>query len=92
LVLTSVYDCRKGAGCHGWHLEVQEAKETLSTMIPNLKSPAVRQHLLFSPPAQRLAELPNDKQRELKTAIGELLLNALTGDDSIDGGETDDES
>ena len=60
-------------------------------MIPNPKAPIVRQYLLFSPAVQRLVELPSDKQRELRTAIAELLLNALTGDDPIDGGATDDE-
>ncbi|HZL70657.1 MAG TPA: hypothetical protein VFC29_25375 [Candidatus Limnocylindrales bacterium] len=92
LALTSFYDCWKGVGCLGWRLAgQQELKETLSSMIPNPKLPAVRQHLLFSPVAQRLVELPSDKQRELRTAIAELLLNVLTGDDPIDSGETDDE-
>ena len=92
LVLTSFYDGWKGARCHGWRLEVQKAKEALSTMIPNPKPPAVRQHLLFSQSAQRFVELPSDKQRELQTAIAELLLHALPGDNPIDTGETNDES
>lgn len=92
LALTSFYDCWKGVGCLGGRLEVQKAKETLSRMIPNPKAPIVRQHLLFSPAVQRLVELPSDKQRELQTAIAELLLHALTGDDPVDSGGTDDAS
>ena len=61
-------------------------------MIRNQKPPAVRQQVLFSSAGQRVVDLPTDKQRELQRAVAELLLNALTGDDSIDRGETDDES
>jgi len=93
LMLASFYDCRKGVGHFGWRLESQdELKETLSIMIQNRKPPAVRQHLLFSPAVPRTVELPSDKQRELKVAIAELLLNALTGANLVNEGETDDES
>jgi anti-sigma regulatory factor (Ser/Thr protein kinase) len=61
-------------------------------MIRNQKPPTVHQQMLFLPAVQRVADLPSDKQRELQTAVAELLLNALTGDDSIDNGESDDES
>lgn len=61
-------------------------------MIRNQKPPTVYQQMLFLPAVQRVADLPCDKQRELQTAVAELLLNALTGDDSIDDGESDDES
>jgi hypothetical protein len=86
------YDCRKGADYLSWRLEAQKARETVSPMIPNPKPPAVRQRLLFSPAVRRLVDLPSDKQHELKAAIAELLLNALTDDDPIDNGETDDKS
>jgi anti-sigma regulatory factor (Ser/Thr protein kinase) len=61
-------------------------------MIRNQKPPAVRQQVLFSPAVQQVADLPTDKQRELQTAVAELLLNTLTSDDSSDSGETDDTS
>ena len=61
-------------------------------MIRNQKSPAVHQPLLFSPTIQPVVELPPEKQRELQTALAELLLNTLTGNDSSDSGETNDES
>jgi len=60
-------------------------------MTRNPKAPVARQQLLFFQAAQRPLELPTDKQRELQTAVADLLLNALTGDDLIDSGETDDE-
>ena len=61
-------------------------------MIRNQKPPAVRQQVLFLPAVQQVADLPTDKQRELQTAVAELLLNILTSDDSSDSGETDDTS
>jgi anti-sigma regulatory factor (Ser/Thr protein kinase) len=61
-------------------------------MTRNSKPPAARQQVLFSQAAQRLVELSNDKQQELRTAVAELLLNAIAGDKPIDSGETDDES
>ncbi len=61
-------------------------------MIRNQKPPAVHQQVLFSTVVQQVVDLPTDKQRELQTAVAELLLNALTGDDSIDSGQTDDTS
>jgi hypothetical protein len=60
-------------------------------MIRNQKPPTLHQQMLFLPAVQQVADLPSDKQRELQTAVAELLLNALTGDDSIDNGESDDE-
>jgi len=48
------------------------------SMIRNQKPPAVRQQVLFSPAVQQVADLPTDKQRELQTAVAELLLNTLT--------------
>jgi hypothetical protein len=60
-------------------------------MTRNSKPPAVRQQLLFSHVAQRLVELSNDKQQELRTAVAELLLNAIAGDKPIDSGETTDD-
>jgi anti-sigma regulatory factor (Ser/Thr protein kinase) len=60
-------------------------------MIRNQKPPTLHQQMLFLPAVQQVADLPSDKQRELQTAVAELLLNALTGDDSSDNGESDDE-
>ncbi len=70
----------------------KKPKETLSSMIRNQKPPAVHQQVLFSTVVQQVVDLPTDKQREVQTAVAELLLNALTGDDSIDSGQTDDTS
>jgi len=72
--------------------QYKKTKETRSSMIRNQKPPAVRQRVLFSPAVQQVVDLPTDKQRELQTAVAELLLNALTSDDFIDSGETDDAS
>lgn len=70
----------------------KKPKETLSRMIRNQKPPAVRQQVLFSTVVQQVVDLPTDKQRELQTAVAELLLHALTVDDFSDRGEADDES
>jgi len=61
-------------------------------MIRNQTSPAVHQQLLFSPTVPQVVDVPTEKKRELQTALADLLLNALTGDDSSDSGETDDAS
>jgi hypothetical protein len=91
--LANLYDCGKGAASLvGAPKSKRKPKETLSSMIRNQKPPMVHQQMLFLPAVQRVADLPCDKQRELQTAVAELLLNALTGDDSIDNGESDDES
>jgi len=56
----------------------KKPKETLSSMIRNQKPLAVHQQVLFSTVVQQVVDLPTDKQRELRTAVAELLLNALT--------------
>jgi len=93
LALASFYDCGKGVGgLAGVSKAKQKTKETLSSMIRNQKPLAVHQQVFFSTVVQQVVDLPTDKQRELRTAVAELLLNALTGDDSINSGETDDTS
>ena len=61
-------------------------------MMRNQKSPAVHQQMLFAPVVPQMPDLPTDKQRELQTAVAELLLKAFTGNDSVPNGETNDES
>ena len=91
LALASFYDCGKAPAF--WPVpRNQNPKETLSSMIRNQKPPAVHQQMLFPPVVQQMPDLTTDKQRELQTAVAELLLNAFTGDDSIQSGETHDES
>jgi hypothetical protein len=91
-LMSSLYDCGKGASSQaGASKSKRQPKETLSSMIRNQKPPEFRQQVLFSPIVE-VVDLPTDKQRELQTAVAELLLNALTDDDPIDSGETDDAS
>ena len=93
LGLASFYDCGKGAASPcGVTQAKRKTKETPSRMIRNQKPRAVHQPLLFSTEVRQVVELPTEKKRELQTALADLLLNALTGDDSSDSGETDDAS
>lgn len=69
-----------------------QSKETLRSMIRNPKPPAIHQPMLFPPAVPQVLDLPTDRQRELQTAMADLLLNAFTGDASIQSGETHDES
>jgi hypothetical protein len=91
LALTNSYDCGKGAGGLSVPRSHERRPKETRSMTRNPKAPAARQQLLFFQAAQRPLELPIDKQRELQTAVADLLLNALTGHDLIDSGETDDE-